>query len=267
MTLLTTAQMADFRRDGYVILPELLAADEVSTLVAETRRLSAIQTPLIKRERSGAARSIMASHVEGGDTESGAFRALSRSSRVLGPVVQILQTEALYIHHSKINVKQALVGGIYSWHQDLGTWRRDGLQGEDILTVMIMLDDAAEISGSLYFVPGSHRLGTIAHVEDPEIGALNPWSTERHALSELLERHPPVPVLGRAGTAVVFHGNLVHGSGHNMSGRDRRQVYLVYNPLANRPREVAHPRPEYVCSRICQPVFVADDATIRKAGP
>jgi ectoine hydroxylase len=228
----------------------------------ETNRLSAIQSSLIKRERTGAARSIMASHSESGDTASPAFRSLSRCPRILDPVGQILSSRELYIHHSKINVKQAFVGGIYSWHQDFGTWWRDGIVKDEILTVMVMLDDTAEISGALYVVPGSHRAGALTHVEDLEVGALNPWSVERGRLDEVLARTPPIPVLGRAGATVMFHSNLVHGSGHNMSNRDRRQVYLVYNPLANRPREVACPRPEYVCSRVCQPVAAGLDSDL-----
>lgn len=263
--MLTEAQLFQYRRDGYLVLADLFSAEEVSVLSAETARLSAISTPLIKRERSGAARSIMASHEDGGDTASPAFRALSRCPRILGPVTRILETDELYIHHSKINVKRAFVGGIYSWHQDFGTWQRDGIRGDEILTVMVMLDDAAEISGALYFVPGSHRAGTISHVEDPEIGALNPWSVDRRGLAEVLQETPPVPVLGRAGTTVIFHSNLVHGSGHNMSQRDRRQVYLVYNPQANRPRDIANPRPEFVCSRECRPVRAGRDDGILAA--
>jgi ectoine hydroxylase len=264
--MLSATQLSQYSRDGFLILEDLFTPEEVEVLSAETARLSAIETPLIKRERSGAARSIMASHATGVDTASPAFLALSRSPRVLGPVCQILATNELYVHHSKINVKQAFVGGIYSWHQDFGTWQRDGIQGEEILTVMVMLDDAAEISGALYFVPGSHRAGTITHVEDAAVGALNPWSVDRHPLAAVLERTPPVPVLGRAGTTVIFHSNLVHGSGHNMSSRDRRQVYLVYNPLANRPAEVGSPRPEFVCSRACVPVTPGLDGDLLAAG-
>ena len=263
--MLTEAQLFQYRRDGYLVLADLFSAEEVSVLSAETARLSAIHTPLIKRERTGAARSIMASHEDGGDTASPAFRALSRCPRILGPVANMLETDELYIHHSKINVKQAFVGGIYSWHQDFGTWQRDGIRGDEILTVMVMLDDAAEISGALYFVPGSHRAGAITHVEDLGIGALNPWSVDRRRLDEVLAATPPVPVLGRAGTTVIFHSNLVHGSGHNMSNRDRRQVYLVYNPLANRPHDVANPRPEFVCSRACETVRAGRDDGILAA--
>ncbi|MSP04021.1 MAG: hypothetical protein EXR05_01970 [Acetobacteraceae bacterium] len=32
---------------------------------------------------------------------------------------------------------------------------------------------------------------------------------------------PPVPVTGKAGTAVLFHCNVLHASGHDLSADDR----------------------------------------------
>ena len=40
----------------------------------------------------------------------------------------------------------------------------------------------------------------------------------------------------------------VHASGHNLSAQDRWQVYVVYNPVTNRPEPVPNPRPDYVRS-------------------
>ena len=260
---LTPEQIEAYDRDGYVVLPDLIRPVEVELLRTEVTRLAAIECPAIKRERNGLARSILRAHETDGDTASPAFHALSRLPRLLGPATDLLRDASVYIYHSKINVKQALYGGIYAWHQDYGTWERDGTPDANIVTALVMLDDAEEIGGALYFVPGSHRWGGKTHLEDPESDALNPLSVERRALLDVLRAHKPVPVLGRAGTVVLFHSQLVHGSGHNMSPRDRRQAYIVYNPVANRPRPVARPRPDFVCSRNTAPISaVADTALI-----
>lgn len=259
---LTPAQIGQYEHDGFVILPALLAPAEVDVLRSEVARLARVESAAIKREPNGMARSILRVHEADGDTASPAFRALAHLPRLLEPAAQLLGDQQLYIYHTKINVKPALYGGIYAWHQDFGTWQRDGTPGPGITTAMVMLDQAQEISGALYFVPGSHRLGGAAHLEDPQSQALNPLSVERAALLDILRSREPVPVLGPAGTVVFFHSQLVHGSGHNMSPQDRCQVYVVYNPVANRPRPVATPRPDFVCSRNTTAIAALDDGAL-----
>jgi ectoine hydroxylase len=262
---LGASQRARYEQDGYLILPTLLSAAEMQVLRAEVDRLGALESDFIKREPNGIPRSILRSHEPDGDTSSAAFRALSRLPRLLGPARQLVGAEDVYIYHTKINVKAALYGGIYAWHQDYGTWERDGVDSDNIVTAMVMLDDVSEeIGGPLYFVPGSHRSGGVRHVESMVIG---PRSVERELLLASLKKRPPVPVLGKAGTVALFHSSLIHGSGHNLSPHDRRQAYIVYNPVANRPKPVASPRPDFVCSRNTAPIAgMPDDAILRAAG-
>ena len=261
---LTPQQVADYDRDGFLILPALVAAPEIAALQGEAQRLAGIQSDFIKRERNGLARSILRVHESDGDTASPEFRALARLPRLLEPARQLVRDAQVYIYHTKLNIKPALYGGIYSWHQDFGTWQRDGVASDNIVTAMVMLEDAEEIGGALYFVAGSHKLGDAQHLEDKETGALNPLSVERRALTRILEARKPQPIVGKAGTVVFFHSALVHGSGHNMSPRDRRQIYIVYNPVANKPVPPANPRPDFVCSRNCEPIeTMEDDAILR----
>ena len=239
---LSPAQRDDFERDGFLIFPNLFSGEEVRLLREETDRLATIDADYVKRERRGGLRTVFRVHEDDGPTRSAEFRALSRTPRLVGPAMQLIGDDQLYIFHTKINFKPALEGTIWSWHQDYGTWQRDGVPTPNMVTYLVMLDDAEEIGGALYFVPGSHRLGTLPHVEDPAVGALNQYSVQRDVLLQALEASKPVPVTGAAGSVAVFHSNLIHGSGHNMSPRDRRQLYIVYNPVANRSRPVAAPR-------------------------
>lgn len=260
---LSPEQVTAFERDGFLILPEVLTKAEVAALDSEVDRLSGIHCDFIKREPNGAPRSILRVHEADGDTASPALRALSRLPRILEPARQLLRDPAVYIYHTKVNVKAALYGGIYAWHQDYGTWERDGVDNDGIVTAMVMLEDSLEeIGGVLYFLPGSHRSGGVRHVEST--GMISPLSVQHDLLIQTLQRHKPVPVLGKAGTVALFHSSLVHGSGHNLSARDRRQVYIVYNPVSNRPRPVATPRPDFVCSRNTMPISpVSDDAIVQ----
>jgi ectoine hydroxylase len=82
-------------------------------------------------------------------------------------------------------------------------------------------------------------------------------------LQVMAELPDPVPITGRAGTAVLFDCNLMHGSGHNLSRHPRWHVYFVYNRCANHPNDVPNPRPVWVRGQDWQPIdAVADDAIL-----
>ncbi|MGE0797566.1 MAG: phytanoyl-CoA dioxygenase family protein [Lautropia sp.] len=263
---LSAEQLRRYDADGFLILPGLLSPAEVEVLRLETRRLSELESDLIKRERNGAVRSIFRSHEADGATTSEAFHALARIPRMLGPATQLLRDRQLYIFHSKINVKPAFEGTIWAWHQDYGTWEKDGVPTSNMTTALVMLDQAEEIGGALYFIPGSHQRGNLEHIEDRGVGALNQYSVRRDLLRSVLESRRPVPVIGPPGTVAFFHAQIVHGSGHNMSAGDRRQAYLVYNAVANKSLPVPNPRGDHVRSQNFAPLRSMDDAAILAAG-
>src|SRR5579872_5620596 len=140
---LTASQLEQYRRDGFLIFPDLFAADEVDILRREVARLARVETDAVVRE--GAARapkSMFRMHETDGATASPAFRALTRTPRALAVAQQVLGDERLYLHHSKVNVKTAIEGSVWPWHQDYGSWMRDGIQTPDLATLMIAFDRA-----------------------------------------------------------------------------------------------------------------------------
>ena len=262
---LNPRQFDDFERDGYLVLPRLLSVAELATLRAETDRLSALVAAGIQREKSGAVRSILFTHESEGATRSASLRALTRTPRLMEPVVQLLGDSEIYIHHTRIDCKAAFEGRIHSWHQDYGLWRRHGMPAPRPITAMLMLDDAEEIAGAMYFAPGSHRHGEVIHRKEHGAGVFNPLSVERRQLARLLEARKPVPVLGPAGSVVLYHCSLIHASGHNMSTRDRRQIHIAYNPVANRPLPAEKSRPDCERSRSHAPIAMGRDEDVLTA--
>ena len=261
---LTEAQRKQYERDGYVLLPSLLSEAEVTQLRDEVARLSRLDGEGIFRESDCGPVKLMARvHEPDGITASPPFRTLSQSPRVLGIAQDVLGNDALYIHHTKVNFKEAVHGSVWPWHQDYGQWRLDGIQAPDMTTVMIMLDDASEIGGCLYFLPGSHMLGRKEPYWNDTTGynlhAL-PAEDVTAALAELGE---PVAVAGKAGDAAVFHCNLFHASGHNLSPKSRCQAYFCFNTVANRPHNVPEPRPDYIRSTNWTPLALGPDEPLR----
>src|SRR2546429_3343679 len=156
---LSDAQVSRFRRDGFLVFAGLFAKTEIAVLRAETARLASIEADSVIRERTGAVRSIFRVHEDDGATRSAAFRALVRTPRVLAPTRQALGTDEVYVYHTKINTKPAIEGTVWMWHQDYGSWQRDGCLRPDMATFAVMLTDSVEMNGALYVVPGSHRRG------------------------------------------------------------------------------------------------------------
>jgi ectoine hydroxylase len=241
---LTPAQLEAFDRDGFLRFENLFDHDEIETLRAELMRVSKADDPSIIRERNGALRTVYRTHELDGPTQSHAFRALACSPRFLAPARQVLRDDELYIFHSKCNIKTAIDGTVWLWHQDYGYWQHDGVPTPNMATFLVMLDEATELSGCLYFLPGSHKREVFPAIRDTT----------------------PVAITGGPGTAVLFHCKMVHASGHNLAANDRWHVYMAYNPVANHPDPIpAEPRPDYVVSTNYTPLELMPDDAIRKS--
>lgn len=264
---LTPEQLAAYQRDGFLVFPDLVSGAEIDILRGEVARLREIDAEGTVREGAGGApKSMFRMHESDGAGASPAFRALSRTPRALGVAQQVLGERDLYLHHSKVNVKAAIEGSVWPWHQDYGSWMLDGIQRPDLATFMVMLDDATEMSGCLYLLPGSHRWGRTDAYFDTST-AYKVWSVKPEDMKRRMAESPPaVAIAGKAGTCAIFHCNLMHASGHNLYYKERWQAYFCYNPCANRPADVPNPRPDYVRSRNWAPMqLVADDAVLASA--
>src|SRR5438128_1130247 len=200
---LSEEQLSRFRVEGFLVFPGLFAKTEIAVLRAETARLASVEAGSVIRERTGGVRSIFRVHEEDGATCSAAFRALVRTPRVLKPTMQALSTDGVYVYHTKINTKPAIEGTVWMWHQDYGSWQRDGCPRPDMATFAVMMTDSVEMNGALYVVPGSHKLGRIDPYYD-ENTSYKFWAVPKaQMISILKESEKPVPIVGPAGTAVL----------------------------------------------------------------
>lgn len=253
---LTQEQIDEYDQKGFLVFHDLFSPEEIERAREEVDRLCAIETDHVLRETTGAVRMVFRAHDEDSPTFSPYYGSMSGDPRLLDPVIDVLGTSDLYIYHSKLNIKAAIDGAIWQWHQDYGYWQFDGLPSpEGITTFLVMLNDATELSGCLYFIPGSHKLGSVDPEVDDQSTSYKQRVIPKERMIEIMEEcGDPVAVTGKPGTAVMFHANLLHGSGHNLGPRSRWHMYYVYNRLDNKVNPVSDPRPEYVCSRTFKPI-------------
>ncbi len=232
---------------------------------ADLGRVMRLDTAEVTKEKSGVLRTVFRVHDPRSPTASPPFATLACLPRILGPAQQLLRDDALYVYHSKCNLKEAIKGEIWQWHQDYGAWANDGVRKPDMTTALLMLDEATEIGGCLYFSPGSHKLGRCDPELDTETTSYRLWTVRKLDVVAAMEQFgDPVAIAGRPGTVVLFHPNLVHGSGHNMSRYSRWHIYTVYNRVANRPPTRENARPEWVVARDTTPLrMCSDDGIVR----
>src|SRR5262249_37698463 len=102
---LTSAQLEQFDRDGYLFFPETFSPEQIKVLTDRVPRLSPERRPEnVGGGGSDAVRTTFAAHMY-----SAPFARLARHPRMVEPVVQVFG-EPVYMHQFKINGKMAFDG-------------------------------------------------------------------------------------------------------------------------------------------------------------
>jgi ectoine hydroxylase len=162
------------------------------------------------------------------------------------------------MHQFKINGKMAFDGDVWQWHQDYGTWRRDDDMPEPrAMNVAIFLDEVNEFNGPLMFIPGSHKLGVIEAEHDTSTTSYPLWTIGHETIAKLVAQGGIVAPKGPAGSMILFHSCLVHGSTSNLSPWNRVAVYLSLCAVSNHIRRFK--RPEYIAHRDFTPIECLPD--------
>jgi len=257
---LTPEQVAQFDEQGYLFFPGLFSPAEIAVLLEEVPQLYAQRRPENVREKgSDAVRTNFAAHLY-----SEPFARLARHPRMVEPVMQIFDEE-VYMHQFKINGKMAFDGDVWQWHQDYGTWKADDDMPEArAMNLAVFVDEVNEFNGPLWFIPKSHKKGAIEAKHDLTTTSYPLWVIDNDTIAKLVEQGGIVAPKGGPGSAIFFHGTLVHGSPPNMSPWDRQIVYVTYNAVSNAIRR--YKRPAYIAHRDFTPIDAwTDDAVLQAA--
>lgn len=256
-------QLSTFGRDGFAVMEALLSPDEVSEFRAEIDRLLvdpslAEDDRVIREKSSNQVRSVFEVH-----KLSSAVAGLVRETRIAGLARQILGSD-VYLHQSRINYMPGFRGTGFYWHSDFETWHaEDGMPAPRAVSLSIAMTDNYPFNGSLMVMPGSHRTFV------PCVGA-TPEGHYRQSLREqeigvptteditaLAERHGIRQFTGKAGSALLFDSNIMHGSSSNITPFPRSNIFLVFNSVENalvRPFAASAARPSYIGSRDFTPL-------------
>ena len=245
---LNETQLKEIDENGYIILPGWFSNEEVNNLCkAMTTVFNEKTEANVVEKSSGEVRTAMGLHLR-----NKVFDDLTRHPKFFEPARQI-RGDNLYIQQTKINVKAAFTGEVWQWHYDFATHSgEDGAPKPLALNLHVFLDDVTEFNGPLFFIPKSHKYGSAPSKLDTDTTSYPLWIVDQQNVKTLVKENGIVSAHGKAGTAVIFVDNLVHGSAQNMSPMDRAIFSVILNPCDNAQTKFA--RPEYKHGRDFKPI-------------
>ena len=245
---------ADYDRDGYLVVenaldPELLAAlregmeaieDGVrrDTLPGWLRRHVSLERDRTRHLRAGQVDSDAISNVMELPLFAPVFRDLIVYPRVLDILEALFESTEFSFHNYKCICKMPGNEAPFQWHRDLPYLQHTS---PNLLTCMLCLDAMTEENGATVVCPGTHR---IPHEQ----------VTERD--QDIPEEEVPaerVTVECPAGSAVLFHVNLIHGGGPNRSAGKRRNVIGIWAGPNTHPTTAHRYAYEFVMPRSTDP--------------
>ncbi|MFM8890899.1 MAG: phytanoyl-CoA dioxygenase family protein [Planctomycetia bacterium] len=247
---LTADQRAEYAREGFVIARGFFDTEEIELLRRAAKEDRALDEHSFGRAdgEGGTVRLSLWNHP--GD---GIYGMFARCERIVRSAEEILGGE-VYHYHSKMIMKDARVGGAWTWHQDYGYWYNNGVLFPNLVSVSIAVDPSTRENGCLQVIPRSHELGRIEHVlSGDQAGA------DRERVDAVLARMPLVHCEMEPGDAIFFHANLLHRSDMNRSEHPRWSMICCYNAAANDPYKDSH-HPRYT------PLDVVPDTRIKEVG-
>jgi ectoine hydroxylase len=211
---LTPAQRAAFERDGYLVLPGVLDADDVAYFTAIVDGLYQRRAEAGVLGAGGALHQLSAVHT------CPALAPLLDHPRVLGPIWSILGWN-VHVYHSHIDVHPPVSGSVpfrFLWHQDGGRQNRE-LETDPrprmSVKVAYWLSDVSQTGrGNFKVVPGSH---TCNWIDGPPRRDVR-WPDPQGAVE--ITAHP--------GDVVFFDRRLWHTRTVNHSTTTRKAVFFGY---------------------------------------
>ena len=153
-----------------------------------------------------------------------ALAALPDDPRLAEPMRALCGAAELALFTDKLNFKRP-GGAPFPWHQDSPYFAFECPHVDRLVSVQLYLDDATEKNGCLWMIPGSHRAGALPGLEAR--GVLGRLYTD---VDRALPGARKVALEARAGSAIFFCGDVVHGSRSNRSAASRRAFVLTYQP-------------------------------------
>ena len=235
---LTEADLAAWRRDGYLFVRQLFDREEMALLLKYGRGDERLRGDAYGRKDSTGQVTKLALYNHPGDD---LYSVFAQSRRIVDRMEQVLEGE-VYLYHFKMMLKEPLVGGAWEWHQDYGYWYNNGCLLPHMASCLIAVDRATKANGCLQVLRGSQEMGRLEHGKTGDQVGI-----EQERIDQAMQKFELEYVEAEPGDALFFHGNLLHRSDQNTSPDPRWSLICCYNAARNSPyKEGRHPQYSYL---------------------
>jgi len=222
---LTERQIADYRRDGYLAVSELIDRGRVEELRAVTEeflersRQVGESNELFDLDPRHTAATPELRRIKNPADNHPLYHWVAFESPIPDIVAELIGPDVKF-HHSKLNLKGSHGGAPVDWHQDAAFYPHSN---DDVLAVGLLLDDADADNGAMAVLPGSHFGPVYEHYDgDRFVGSMQAADVARLDLGRARLLDLP------AGSIHIHHYRAVHGSAPNLSARPRRLLINSY---------------------------------------
>ena len=148
---------------------------------------------------------------------------LAHNGAILDAVCDVIGPNVL-LWNTNFFIKEADNPGFVSWHQDSTYW---GLEPDEVVTAWVALTDATQANGYMRFIPGSHKVEQLPHLDTFHRDNLLSRGQE---IAVEVDTAKAVGAQLQAGEMSLHHIKLVHGSEPNRSSDRRIGVAIRYIP-------------------------------------
>ena len=217
------ALLEQYRRDGFVVVENLIPPDLLRGLQDETARLCAAARAGELRGGHfdvipGATGEPELRRVTDPEEAAAVYAEVVRCPAVLDAAAELLGGTVRF-DHAKLNFKPAGGGGALGWHQDFAFYPQTN---DDMLAVGVMIEDCGPDNAPLSVVPGSHLGPVLDHHRDGQfVGVVGDRELNG---AEKTARALTAP----AGSVSIHHARTLHASGENRGARPRPLLLLNY---------------------------------------
>ncbi len=228
--LLSDADVAQYRRDGYVVLRRLLGPRHVAACNQALADLAGGRLPLRQTKLmfeagvdaatlSPAERELRIRKYMDFVDDAPALGNAAMSLRLHLVLDQLLGRGRVLFQEMAL-VKPSRIGSEKPWHQDAAYFRLTdpGL----IVGVWMALDPALQMNGCMELVAGSHLDGPVPHVHENDFNRCRITPAGVRARERIAIEMQP-------GDALLFHALLHHFTAPNKSDLRRRAIQFHYH--------------------------------------
>ena len=218
MSSLSSAQIQQYKNDGYIAPLDVLSKDEALEIREEIELIEKKWPDELK----GLGRNYihLISHI---------FDKVSHNPKILDAVESIIGKDIL-ICGTTLFIKNPKEKGFVSFHQDA---KYIGLEPHNWVTAWIAVTDTNEENGCMRMWSGSHKYELKYHNQKFDENNL----LTRGQTIENVPYNETKPVILKSGQMSLHHPTIVHGSGLNKSN-DRRIGFVIQSYIGANVNQV-----------------------------